>query len=151
LSGQPITFTASLDQVVSNVTHDWSVRPASAIIESGQGTQSITVNTSGVVGGNVIASVVIGGLDPNCPKEGTWTTVVVPVEERSDKSGGTTEDDFTQISQIGPARAATLQGAGIRSFKELANTPVEILKELFPAVTEDLLNEWLQGAKKRAG
>ena len=66
--------------------------------------------------------------------------------------GGAGEADFTQIDQIGAGRAKTLHEAGIRTFRELANTPIERMRELFPPpVKEDQLREWLQAAKQLAG
>ena len=63
------------------------------------------------------------------------------------------EDNFTQIQGIGPARAAALQGAGIHTFKDLAQTPLENLKKIFATdigATDDILREWIQVAEKLA-
>ena len=60
-------------------------------------------------------------------------------------------DDFKQISGIGPVRTATLHKAGIRRYADLASTTVERLKELFPIVAEEVLNEWIEKAKVLAG
>ena len=153
-AGQTITFAARLDQPFPNARYNWTTNQGN--ITSGQGTQRITVDTQNAFG-SITATVSVDGLPENCPNQATRTTTVGgqirrdPVDDRRDENSGETEDDFTHIPQIGPARAATLHGAGIRTFNDLANTPVEKLKELFPAITEELLNEWLLGAKKRAG
>src|SRR5690606_26323040 len=60
-----MTFTAN---VVGgpDVTYNWSVDRG--VIESGQGTPSISVRTSrDDAGQSVRATVTLGGLDPNCP------------------------------------------------------------------------------------
>ncbi len=61
--GQPMTFTASVGG--GDVTYNWTV--SSGTIESGQGTSSITVNTSGLAAGsNVTATVDIAGVPADC-------------------------------------------------------------------------------------
>ena len=146
--GEMVKFFVALDPPIANPVFSWSV--SAGVITSGQGTPVITVDTANVVG-PLTATVNIppDRVPPGCRTEMSFTTTIIDPQFGA-KPGGSTEDDFTEIPQIGPARATTLQGAGIRSFKDLANTPVERLKELFPAITEELLNEWLQGAKKRA-
>jgi hypothetical protein len=52
------------------------------------------------------------------------------------------EDDLTAIGAIGTHRAATLRGSGIRTYAQLADLPMERLKELFPDMAEGVLNEW---------
>jgi hypothetical protein len=59
--GQPMTFTATSS---GDVTYNWSV--SNGTISSGQGTSSITVDTTGLAGQNVTATVNIGGTDPAC-------------------------------------------------------------------------------------
>jgi hypothetical protein len=73
--GQPITFTASVsgDQTV---TYNWSV--SAGTISSGQGTSTITVDTTGIGGQTVTATVDLGGLDPACSKTASCTTSVRP-------------------------------------------------------------------------
>jgi hypothetical protein len=73
--GQPITFTASLTgEGGGSVTYNWSV--SAGTISSGQGTSSITVDTTGVGGQNVTATVEVGGLDPACGRTASCTTSV---------------------------------------------------------------------------
>jgi predicted flap endonuclease-1-like 5' DNA nuclease len=157
-TGQPITFTASLNPPDPNLDLRYNWRVSNGTITSGQDGPRIAIEDQRLIG-SVEATVVISGLPANCPNKATAVTEIrvqdqpQPIVERpGDQSE--VEDDFTQIPQIGNARAATLKNAGILSFKQLASTPVEKLKELFAndiGVTEDLLNEWLLGAKRLAG
>jgi hypothetical protein len=71
--GSPITFSSS---TADNVTYNWSV--SAGTISSGQGTSSITVNTDGLGGQTVTATVELGGLDPSCSRTASCTTGVRP-------------------------------------------------------------------------
>lgn len=62
--GTPATVSANVDGGSGNPTYNWSV--SAGTISSGQGTSSITVNTSGLGGRNVTATVKIGGMPPEC-------------------------------------------------------------------------------------
>jgi hypothetical protein len=64
--GQAITFTASVSGGDSSAsyTYNWSV--SAGTISSGQGTSTITVDTNGLAGQSVTATVSIGGADPSC-------------------------------------------------------------------------------------
>ena len=64
--GQPITFTASVSggDTAATYTYNWSV--SAGTISSGQGTSTITVDTTGLSGTAVTATVSIGGADPSC-------------------------------------------------------------------------------------
>jgi hypothetical protein len=71
--GAPITFTASVSGDAS-VTYNWSV--SAGTISGGQGTSSITVDTAGLGGQTVTATVELGGLDPSCSRTASCTTGV---------------------------------------------------------------------------
>src|SRR6185295_14720076 len=71
----PITFTASGPGDMT-VTYTWSV--SAGTISSGQGTSSITVNTDGLGGQTVTATVEVGGLDPSCSRTASCSTSVKP-------------------------------------------------------------------------
>ena len=73
--GEPITFTASVSGD-ANVTYNWSV--SAGTISSGQGTSSISVDTTGLGGQTVTATVELGGLDPSCSRTASCTTGVIP-------------------------------------------------------------------------
>ena len=74
--GQPITFSSSLSSG-ANVTYNWTV--SAGTISGGQGTSSITVDTAGLAGQTVTATVEVGGLDPSCGRTGSCTTNVRPL------------------------------------------------------------------------
>jgi Tfp pilus assembly protein PilV len=71
--GDPITFTASVSGDAS-VTYNWTV--SAGTISSGQGTSSISVDTTGIGGQSVTATVELGGLDPSCSRTASCTTSV---------------------------------------------------------------------------
>jgi len=71
--GSPITFSASVSGDM-NVTYNWSV--SAGTISSGQGTSSITVDTAGLGGQTVTATVDLGGLDPSCSRTASCTTSI---------------------------------------------------------------------------
>jgi len=71
--GDPLTFTASVSGDAS-VTYNWTV--SAGTISSGQGTSSITVDTTGIGGQNVTATVELGGLDPSCSRTASCTANV---------------------------------------------------------------------------
>jgi hypothetical protein len=67
-TGTPATVSVSLSGGDPNAspTYNWSV--SAGTISSGQGTPSITVDTTGLSGQNVTATVEIGGLPPECQR-----------------------------------------------------------------------------------
>ena len=75
--GQPVTFTASVTGGPEGATwtYNWSV--SAGTITSGQGTSTITVDTTGVTG-QVTATVSLGGADPSCNNTNSCTTGVRP-------------------------------------------------------------------------
>ena len=78
--GSPITFNASATGGPSDMvaTYNWSV--SAGTISSGQGTSSITVDTAGIGGQTVTATVELGGVAPECSRTASCSTsIVVPV------------------------------------------------------------------------
>jgi hypothetical protein len=77
-AGQPVTFTASVTggETGATWTYNWSV--SAGTISSGQGTSTITVDTAGIGGQSVTATVSIGGADPSCNATSSCTTAVKP-------------------------------------------------------------------------
>jgi len=63
---QPITFTASVSGGDSSATYTYNWSVSAGTISSGQGTSTITVDTNGLAGQSVTATVSIGGADPSC-------------------------------------------------------------------------------------
>lgn len=93
--GSPMTFTANLSGGAS-VTYNWTV--SAGTISSGQGTPSITVDTTGLAASsNVTATVDIGGLDAgcNCPDNAseTGSIAAVPEANQVDEFGALKDDD----------------------------------------------------------
>ena len=75
--GQPVTFTASVTGGPTGATwtYNWSV--SAGTISGGQGTSTITVDTTGVTG-QVTATVSLGGADPTCTNTASCTTGIRP-------------------------------------------------------------------------
>ncbi len=74
--GTPVTYTASVagDTGGATVTYNWSV--SAGTISSGQGTSTITVDTTNLGGQSVTATVSVGGLDPSCTSTNSCTTTI---------------------------------------------------------------------------
>jgi hypothetical protein len=77
--GNPVTFRATFTQGTPTVseTYNWTV--SAGTITAGQGTNEITVDTKGAVGGSITATVEVGGVDPTCNRTASCTTQVRPV------------------------------------------------------------------------
>jgi hypothetical protein len=120
--GQPITFTASVTGGPEGFapTYNWSV--SAGTITSGQGTSSITVDTAGLGGQSVTATVSIGGADPSCSNTNSCTTSVrppPPVPVRFDEYGNirfndekARLDNFAIQLQNEPGSTATIIAFG---------------------------------------
>jgi hypothetical protein len=80
--GSAITYSSSLSSS-ANVTYNWSV--SAGTISSGQGTSSITVDTAGLAGQTVTATVEVGGLDPACSRTASCSTSVRPLPVQAQK------------------------------------------------------------------
>ena len=70
--GAPINYVASVN--ASNVTYNWSV--SAGTITGGQGTSAITVDTTGLGGQSVTATVEVGGLAAACGRTASTSTSV---------------------------------------------------------------------------
>jgi hypothetical protein len=72
--GQPVTFTANVSGGDTNVTPTFNWTVSAGTISSGQGTSSITVDTTGVSGGTTItATVDVGGYGRECSTSSSCT------------------------------------------------------------------------------
>ena len=72
--GQPVTFTASVSGGDPNVTPTFNWTVSAGTISSGQGTSSITVDTTGVTPGTTItATVDVGGYGRECATSDSCT------------------------------------------------------------------------------
>jgi hypothetical protein len=78
--GEPVTFTANVSGGDTAVTPTFNWTVSAGTISSGQGTSSITVDTTGLAGGSSItATVDVGGYDRTCSTSASCTTgVTVP-------------------------------------------------------------------------
>jgi hypothetical protein len=79
--GSPATVSVNVSGGGNpSVTYNWSV--SAGTISSGQGTPSITVDTTGLGGQTVTATVEIGGLPPECDRTRScsFTVTTPPVE-----------------------------------------------------------------------
>jgi hypothetical protein len=70
--GAPLTISSSVSG--GNVTYSWSV--SAGTITGGQGTSSITIDTAGLGGQTVTATLEVGGLDPACTRTASCSTQV---------------------------------------------------------------------------
>jgi hypothetical protein len=75
-AGTPITFTANVTGGAPGVTatYNWSV--SAGTITGGQGTPSITVDTKGLGGQSITATVQVGGYPPECQTTASCTAQV---------------------------------------------------------------------------
>ena len=110
--GDTMTFTASVTPGTYEPTYNWTV--SAGTIVSGQGTPSITVQTTReMAGGNVTATVDIGGApaDCTCPLQDSETGGIdtIPRPELVDEFGAMPNDD--------------IRGRLDTFFSELANNP----------------------------
>ncbi|HEX7313401.1 MAG TPA: hypothetical protein VF297_05745 [Pyrinomonadaceae bacterium] len=75
--GEPATFTASIDNAPAGakLTYNWDV--SAGTITGGQGTSSITVDTTGLDGNSILtATVEVGGLPETCAKVAACTSAI---------------------------------------------------------------------------
>ncbi|HEX8147207.1 MAG TPA: hypothetical protein VF591_08515 [Pyrinomonadaceae bacterium] len=79
-TGQPVTFTANVSGGDPNVTPTFNWTVSAGTIESGQGTSSITVSTTGVTG-PITATVDVGGYDRSCSTSNSCTVSFPPRQE----------------------------------------------------------------------
>ena len=89
--GEAITFTASVGQAPANATYNWSV--SAGTITSGQGSTTITVDTAGLGGQSVTATVTVGGADPSC----SGTTASCTTQVRPPKPEPRKFDEYGNI------------------------------------------------------
>jgi hypothetical protein len=93
--GEPMSFTANVSGgTASDITYTWSV--SQGTISSGQGTPSITVDTTGLSSTSITATVTIGGsLCAECPRNGSETGSVInnPQARLIDEFGKLPDDE----------------------------------------------------------
>jgi hypothetical protein len=72
VAGTPVTFTANVSGGDPNVTPTFNWTVSAGTISSGQGTSSITVDTTGATG-TITATVDVGGYDRSCSTSNSCT------------------------------------------------------------------------------
>jgi hypothetical protein len=88
--GEPVTFTANVSGGDTNVTPTFNWTVSAGTISSGQGTSSITVDTTGVAGGTTVtATVDVGGYGRECSTSSSCTTSfrAIPLAHKVDEYG----------------------------------------------------------------
>jgi hypothetical protein len=91
-AGEDMVFTANVNGGTCNPTYDWAV--SAGTISSGQGTPVIHVDTTGLSGSNITATVRIGGCCPECKSDASETGIVAskPVAVKTDEFGAEPHD-----------------------------------------------------------
>ena len=74
IAGQSLYFSVNVSGGDVNPTYNWSV--SAGVISSGQGTSVITVDSTGIDGQSVTATVELGGLAPQCSRTVSATGMV---------------------------------------------------------------------------
>ncbi len=102
-AGQQISFVANVKggDTKAYPTYNWSV--SAGIISSGQGTPVITVDSTGISGQSVTATVEIGGLAPQCQRSVSSTAMVKasPMAQKFDEFGPINlEDELARLDNF---------------------------------------------------
>lgn len=94
-AGTPITFSANVSGGDPNasITYNWTV--SAGTISGGQGTPSITVDTTGLGGQTVTATVELGGVAPECQRTASCSSQigVTPIARKFDEYGNIAFND----------------------------------------------------------
>ncbi|WP_375445707.1 hypothetical protein [uncultured Fibrella sp.] len=101
----------------ANTTLDIFIGPNKSIIELAD-----TIDT--------IDGVTAETIDITNEKDGTHLEVISIEEPAAGQSTADMVDNFVTVEGIGPDVAALLIAGGIRTFKQLANTPVERIRQI---------------------
>lgn len=93
-AGQSATLTATVTGGDPNVTPTFNWTVTAGTITSGQGTPTITVDTTGLQG-SFTATATVGGYDPSCPNTATCDVGIIgkPTPTRFDEFGNIANDD----------------------------------------------------------
>ena len=76
--GEPLTFTASISGGSPNARYSFNWTVTAGTITSGQGTPTITVDTTGLDGQQLTATVEVGGFPAQCAKSDSCVAEVRP-------------------------------------------------------------------------
>jgi hypothetical protein len=77
--GKPLTFTANVkgSSLTAKLRYSWTI--SAGEISAGQDTSSITVDTAGINGAHITATVEVDGLPAGCPVKASCSIEVTPV------------------------------------------------------------------------
>ena len=92
-AGAPITFTASISGGTAGVTPVYNWKVSAGKILSGQGTQTITVDTSGLAGQPISATVEVEGYSLECHASCQSSVPAPPNPTKFDEIGEIQRDD----------------------------------------------------------
>lgn len=104
-AGVPATFTLAVNNAPADakLTYNWVV--SAGTISAGQGTGSITVDTTGVPGNSTLTAVVeVGGLSESCPNSMSCTTALPQphFHDKVDEYGNINfEDEKARLDNFG--------------------------------------------------
>lgn len=137
-TGEPMTFTANVTGLTKNSTLEYEWTVSNGTITSGQGTPSITIDTTGLSDTNITAEVKIKGLFDNCANTASETgsvTVVCRLPRTFDEFGKLSNNEVTariKNLSIELENSPNLQGYIIiyGTDKEIANREKQIQKAI---------------------
>ena len=111
--GVPATFTASIEGAPADakLTYNWAV--STGTISSGQGTSSITVDTTGLPDGELKATVEVKGFPEACPASTSCTSAVIGIRDPHDKV-----DEYGNISVEDEQARLDNFAVGVQSWPE---------------------------------
>jgi hypothetical protein len=92
-AGQPVTFTTSLSGGAAGVTPVYNWRVSAGTITSGQGTPTITVDTTGLAGQPIVATVEVEGYNLECRATCQSAVPAPSAPRRADEFGEIARDD----------------------------------------------------------
>jgi hypothetical protein len=76
--GEPLTFTAAINGGTPNAQYTFNWMVSAGTISSGQGTPTITLDTTGLGGQNIQVTVEVGGIPEKCVKSESCGASVYP-------------------------------------------------------------------------
>jgi hypothetical protein len=91
--GQPVTFSAQVSGGSSAITPIYNWKISAGTITSGQGTASITVDTTGLSGQSITATLELGGYNLNCTATCSTQIPVRLTSRKFDEYGNISRDD----------------------------------------------------------
>jgi hypothetical protein len=114
--GMPVTFTVNIGEGSDDakLTFNWTV--SAGTINSGQGSTSITVDTTGVAGGQTVkATVEVGGLPELCPKSAACASAqpqVIPHDKVDEYGAISFEDEKARLDNVAIELLNSPEGVG---------------------------------------